>query len=210
MNINTNVRKILCFLWRIRLGPLAVLSVFVLGILFWAGFNTGMESTNTEAFCISCHEMKNTVYREYQNTIHYTNPSGVRATCPDCHVPQEFAPKMLAKVKASADLWHSVLGSIDTPEKFAAKRQLLAEREWRRMRANNSQECRNCHDTNSFDYSAQSYRAADQHMEGLEKGKVCIDCHQGIAHQLPQIEQGISTVGGEGVAPETFRSAAPK
>jgi cytochrome c-type protein NapC len=205
------IKKILCCLQRIKLvGPLAVLSVFVLGIVFWAGFNTVMDETNTEEFCISCHEMKDNVYREYQNTIHYANPSGVRATCPDCHVPQEFVPKMVAKVKASADLWHSVLGSIDTPEKFGAKRQLLAEREWQRMRANNSQECRNCHDTNSFDYGAQSYRAADQHMEGLENGKICVDCHQGIAHQLPQIEQGISTVGGEGVAPGTFHSAAPK
>ncbi|MDR3087960.1 MAG: NapC/NirT family cytochrome c [Azoarcus sp.] len=205
-----NIKKILCALWRIKLvGLWAVAGVFVLGILFWAGFNTMMNETNTEAFCISCHEMQSN-YREYQDTVHHTNRSGVRATCPDCHVPQEFVPKMVAKVKASADLWHSILGSIDTPEKFNAKRQLLAEREWRRMQANNSQECRNCHDTNSFDYGVQSYRSADQHMEGLEKGQTCIDCHKGIAHQLPQINQGINAVGEKGVAPEIFHSAAPK
>ncbi|HRE18510.1 MAG TPA: NapC/NirT family cytochrome c, partial [Rhodocyclaceae bacterium] len=60
--------------------------IFVLGILFWGGFNTAMEWTNREEFCISCHEMKDNVYQEYRNTIHYSNRSGVRATCPDCHV----------------------------------------------------------------------------------------------------------------------------
>ncbi len=27
------------------------------------------------------------VYQEYKETIHYSNRSGVRAICPDCHVP---------------------------------------------------------------------------------------------------------------------------
>jgi hypothetical protein len=62
----------------------------VLGIIFWGGFNTAMEWTNREAFCISCHEMKDNVYAEYRNTIHYQNRTGVRATCPDCHVPKEW------------------------------------------------------------------------------------------------------------------------
>lgn len=61
---------------------------FVAGIVFWGGFNTGLEITNTEEFCIGCHEMENNVYQEYKSTIHYSNRSGVRATCPDCHVPK--------------------------------------------------------------------------------------------------------------------------
>jgi nitrate/TMAO reductase-like tetraheme cytochrome c subunit len=28
----------------------------VIGIVFWGGFNTAMEATNTEEFCISRHE----------------------------------------------------------------------------------------------------------------------------------------------------------
>jgi cytochrome c-type protein NapC len=31
---------------------------FVAGVLFWGGFNTGMEATNTLEFCVSCHEME--------------------------------------------------------------------------------------------------------------------------------------------------------
>ena len=57
----------------------------VVGVIFWGGFNTAMEVSNTETFCISCHEMEENVFKEYQNTIHYTNRTGVRATCPDCH-----------------------------------------------------------------------------------------------------------------------------
>ena len=69
---------------RLALGTLLLIG-FAAGILFWGGFNTGMEKANTEAFCISCHEMRNNVYEEYMETVHYNNRSGVRATCPDCH-----------------------------------------------------------------------------------------------------------------------------
>jgi cytochrome c-type protein NapC len=77
----------------------------VLGIIVWGGFNTAVELTNKEAFCISCHEMRDNVYKEYsENTIHYTNRTGVRATCPDCHVPKEWGPKMMRKVQATREL----------------------------------------------------------------------------------------------------------
>ena len=54
---------------------------FLAGIVFWGGFNTALELTNTETFCISCHEMRDNVYEELKQTIHFTNRSGVRATC---------------------------------------------------------------------------------------------------------------------------------
>ncbi|MCW8916376.1 MAG: NapC/NirT family cytochrome c, partial [Magnetovibrio sp.] len=46
---------------------------FIIGIVFWGGFNWSMEMTNNEEFCISCHEMEANVYREYQDTVHYSN-----------------------------------------------------------------------------------------------------------------------------------------
>lgn len=84
------------------------------------------EVTNTEPFCVSCHEMEHNVFKEYQHTVHYTNRSGVRATCSDCHVPKEWGPKIVRKIRASDDLWHKVVGSVDTPEKLQAKRVELA------------------------------------------------------------------------------------
>jgi len=160
---------------------------FVSGIIFWGGFNTAMEATNTEEFCISCHEMKVNVYEEYKNTIHYSNRSGVRATCPDCHVPKEWVHKMIRKVKATNELYHKALGSINTPEKFEEKRLELARNVWKTMKATDSRECRNCHNYESMDFASQQRRAIAQHTKGFDEGKTCIDCHKGIAHSLPAL-----------------------
>jgi len=156
------------------------------GVIFWGGFNTVVEATNTEAFCIGCHEMRDNVYEEYKKTIHYSNRTGVRAVCSDCHVPKEWGPKMLRKIQASRELYGKVTGSIDTREKFEAKRLHLAEREWKRMKANNSLECRNCHSLASMDSEKQQQRARKQHELALKDGDACIDCHKGIAHTKPQ------------------------
>ncbi len=177
--------------------------IFVAGIVFWGGFNTALEVTNTEKFCISCHEMRDNVYQEYRNTIHASNRSGVRATCPDCHVPREWSYKIVRKIQASNEVLHKVLGSIDTPEKFEAKRLQLAKNEWARMKKSDSRECRNCHNFESFDYTLQNIRAAKMHQVGLTEGQTCIDCHKGIAHKLPQVDQSVGSTTG-GALPQEF------
>lgn len=183
-------------LWRVpgarwRLGlPLGALVAFVVGILFWGGFNWSMELTNTEKFCISCHEMREFVFEEYRQTPHFQNASGVRASCPDCHVPRPWIYKVRRKIWASNELFHKMLGSISTRDKFEAKRGKLAERVWASMRANDSRECRNCHQASFMDREQQGRRAARKHDPAYlaETGKTCIDCHQGIAHELPRPE----------------------
>ena len=159
---------------------------FVGGILFWGAFNTGMEATNTEAFCSSCHAP---IVAEIRETIHYANRSGVRAICSDCHVPHEWSDKIVRKVQASKELVAWAMGTIDTVEKFQARRGHLAEREWKRMSLNNSQECRNCHEFDFMDFSEQGQRSVTQHSTALASGeKTCIDCHKGIAHRLPDMQ----------------------
>jgi len=158
--------------------------IFMLaGVIFWGGFNTAMEATNTLGFCISCHEMEENVYQEYTKTIHYTNRSGVRATCSDCHVPDPWVYKFVRKIKASNELLHKALGSINTPEKFNAKRLKLAKNVWHDMKDTNSRECRNCHDFNTMTPETQKPRARKQHMNAMQAGNTCIDCHKGIAHK---------------------------
>jgi cytochrome c-type protein NapC len=115
----------------------------------------------------------------------------LRAICPDCHVPKEWVPKIIRKIQASNELLHKALGSIDTPEKFQAKRARLAEHEWARMKANDSQECRNCHNYQYMDFTEQGARAVRTHSVAFSQEQTCIDCHKGIAHQLPPIEQEI-------------------
>ncbi len=155
------------------------------GIVFWGGFNTFMEYSNTMEFCISCHEMRTGPYAEYKKSIHYQNASGVRVICSDCHVPKPWGAKLWRKIRASNELVHKALGTIGTPEKFEAKRRELAERVWASMMASNSRECRNCHSYAAMDFHKQSRRARDKMKEGLEEGKTCIECHKGIAHKLP-------------------------
>jgi len=179
--------------WVKTIGPWTVIGLFVGGIVAWGGFNWALELTNTETFCISCHEMQENVFKEYRNTVHYTNRTGVRATCPDCHVPREWVHKIARKIQASNEVWHHLLGSVDTPEKFNAKRAVLAQHEWDRMKKTDSRECRNCHGYDYMDYTEQGRRSSAQHIKGFSEGKTCIDCHKGIAHTLPPMEQNIGT-----------------
>jgi cytochrome c-type protein NapC len=176
-------RPSLCF----SLGFLVV-GGFIAGIVFWGAFNTALELTNTEKFCTGCHEMHDNVFQELKTTIHYSNRSGVRATCPDCHVPHDWTDKIARKMQASKEVWGKVFGSINTRDKFLAKRRELAEHEWARLKANDSLECRNCHNFDSMDFTRQSARAQARHSTALARGeKTCIDCHKGIAHHLPEM-----------------------
>ena len=161
---------------------------FIAGIVFWGGFNTALELTNTEPFCIGCHEMRDNVYVELQNTIHYSNRSGVRAKCPDCHVPHQWTDKIARKMQASKEVWGKIFGTISTREKFEGMRLELAQHEWTRLKANDSLECRNCHGFDYMDFTRQSPRALQAHSTFLaNREKTCIDCHKGISHRLPKM-----------------------
>ena len=169
---------------RYAMGTLLVAGFFS-GIMFWGGFNWSMEMTNTEEFCISCHEMEANVYREYKETVHYSNRTGVRATCPDCHVPKTWVHKIARKIKASNELYHHFLGTIDTREKYEGKRLELAKNVWKTMQETDSRECRNCHNFEYMDFVVQEKRSRTRHEEAIDDGMTCIDCHKGIAHELP-------------------------
>ncbi len=158
---------------------------FILGILFWGGFHWAVESTNTEKFCVSCHSMTHN-YDEYVNTIHYTNRTGVRAVCTDCHVPKEWGHKMVAKIMASKDVYAELMGTINTKQKYEDRRLEMAKAVWRKMKSTDSRECRNCHNFSVMDLASQETRAANIHQEAFKTpGTTCIDCHKGLAHRLP-------------------------
>jgi nitrate/TMAO reductase-like tetraheme cytochrome c subunit len=184
------IARVWTFLWR----PSARFSLATLlivggigGILFWGGFHWALEISNTESFCVSCHEMRNNVYEELKSTVHYTNRSGVRATCPDCHVPKEWIHKVIRKIQATNELFHHWRGTIDTPEKFEKTRLEMAKRVWATMKANDSHECRNCHSVVSMNPHKQT-AAAQVMFDAIKNGATCIDCHKGVAHKLPEEE----------------------
>ena len=160
---------------------------FVLGILFWGGFNTAMEASNTLEFCISCHEMRDTVYQEYRKTIHFANRTGVRAICADCHVPRDWVHKVVRKVKASQELYGKVTGLIDTPAKFEAHRAELAKRVWKPCRrpipANAELPQFRGHE------SGEAGRCGERAPHRLEQGRTCIDCHRASRTRCPRIAE---------------------
>ena len=155
---------------------------FIVGIVFWGGFNTAMEATNTTEFCIGCHEMEDNVYQEYKPTIHFSNRTGVRAGCPDCHVPKPWIHKVVRKIQASYEVYGWLTGKLDTKEKFNEHRFTMAKSVWNAMKTTDSRECRNCHNFESMNPEFQKPRARKQHLNAFETGQTCIDCHKGIAH----------------------------
>jgi cytochrome c-type protein NapC len=170
---------------RVTLGAGLILLTFFIGAVMLTAGAAGLAWTNTEQFCIGCHEMKDNVYAEFKGTIHDFNRSGVRAICSNCHVPHEPWPLIKRKMRASFELWGHFMGAIDTKEKFEKRRYELATRVWMRMKETDSLECRNCHHDNAFDPDKQSEKAKARHSTMKQKGLTCIDCHFGIAHHEP-------------------------
>ena len=168
----------------VRIG-IAGLAVVALGGAVIAASSATLHATSTEAFCISCHEMKTHAYGEFKGTSHDTNRSGVRATCSDCHIPRELGPKLVRKVEAMREVYGHFTGMLDTPEKYEKHRYDMARREWIRLKKNDSAECRACHTEAAMSAELQSDRAKSRHEKGRKEGLTCIDCHTGIAHTEP-------------------------
>lgn len=162
----------------------AAIFFIIVGIVFWGGFNWAIEATNTEEFCISCHTMEEFVYPDYKKSVHYSNRTGVRASCSDCHVPKQWHHKVITKIKATSDLYHEIMGTISTREKYDAKHHEMSQGVWRKMKANDSRECRNCHDYDSMNAEKQDPDVSERHEKARADGMTCIDCHMGVGHRL--------------------------
>ena len=177
------VRKIVAS----KSAGLVLLAGFAAGFIALSLFGTSMIYTGTEQFCAqNCHEMANNNTREFKDTIHDKNRTGVRATCADCHVPHAPVPLYVAKFGALNDLWsHHVTHAVDTPEKFDAQRSHMAQRIWTYMKGNDSRECRHCHNEAKMDPEKQSDMAKARHVKAKKEKLTCVDCHYGIAHKVP-------------------------
>jgi len=174
--------------WASASGSLGVLvSGLVAGMIVLASTGTFMVYANSEKFCATaCHEM-GFLAAEYKDSIHDRNRTGVRATCNDCHVPHGYVPNYIAKLGLVYDYWgHFVTGSIATREKFEAKRTELATRVWLDMKANDSRECRHCHNSSKVDPAKASEKARTRHDKGRIEGLTCIECHFAISHNEPE------------------------
>ena len=162
-----------------------VVGVFASGILAAAAFTATLEATNTTEFCTSCHSMQ-WVEAEWKESVHYTNLQGIRAQCHDCHVPKQFAPKLHAKLMAAKDVWHEILGSIDSQEKFEAQRWRMANKVWSKIDSDYTTTCQSCHRFEAMDIAEQDRTAKRKHTRAHAEGENCIACHTGVAHKKPK------------------------
>lgn len=154
----------------------------VAGVVVTIGFDRTLHYTSTNEFCANCHS--GNVVKEWKESIHYTNRIGMVVDCAACHIPHEFLPKMKAKVMALSDLWGHIQGTIDTPEKFEAKRLEMAKTVWARMAARQDKECRNCHLTVAMMNPDKPYMKKT-HLAADKDGQPCSDCHEGVGHKPP-------------------------
>jgi cytochrome c-type protein NapC len=169
----------------LTVAVVTLLFVVVIGGGVLAAGVVGVHMTSTEQFCVGCHELRDNAQAEFKGTIHDKNRTGIHVECADCHLPKELVPMMIRKVEAAREVWGHMTGVIDTKEKYEKNRHRMAVREWTRMKKNNSQECRNCHDFSSMDPEKQSETARDRHAKAAAAKTDCIDCHFGIAHAEP-------------------------
>lgn len=174
--------------WYLLWLPAGAFVFAFIGVLGTVTFNTVMHVTNSNEFCYSCHIGMDTIVEEYHASNHFNPQKGIaRATCADCHVPKEFIPKMVVKVTATKDIYHMLAGTVNL-DNFESLRGEMAEHVWDVYRANDSQFCRNCHNVETWDIEQQPKRARKKHdpVRWQERGETCIDCHSGIAHELPE------------------------
>ncbi len=160
----------------------------VVGFTGTVGTQVAMAVTGTNEFCgTACHSHTQFVYPEYKTSVHGSNRTGVQAQCVDCHLPHTYPAKMFAKAKAGIrDVIAEAQGTISTKEKFEAKRWELATHVWDDMKANNSANCRTCHNPDAMSSEKQSDDAKKAHKKFAAGKATCIECHTGVAHKEPE------------------------
>lgn len=178
--------------WKWLSTPSAKLAVGVLlvagvcaGAVGMVAFDGVMHATSTDEFCLACHELEVNIGVDYETRSHALNANGIHVTCSDCHLPKPLVPKYMRKLRAVGEVYHHVIGTIDTPEKFEAHRMTMAMRVWTEMNETDSRECRDCHHADVWDLDLQTEKARRYHGPSMSRGKTCIDCHKGVAHILP-------------------------
>jgi len=167
--------------------PLGGIIAFALGAIGLGTTNYVLHETSTTEFCYVCHSHENFIKPEYEASSHFSNLSGVRAGCSDCHLPHDnWFELAWTKMVVSLDIIPELAGKLDTADKYEAHRAEMAESVWRQFKENDSRFCRSCHSIDAMDLDGQERRTARQHSGAEESGETCIDCHYGIVHNEPE------------------------
>jgi nitrate/TMAO reductase-like tetraheme cytochrome c subunit len=179
--------------WRSLLSPSArwsVLALVVVGVVIGFAATVGtqimVKLTGTNAFCGgACHSMQ-WVAKEHAESPHGVNRTGVHAGCHDCHIPPHYPELLWYKaVAGTRDVIGELRGVIATQELFEKERPRMAQRVWDEFKADNSRNCRTCHEFTPATLAKQKEFARPMHQQVLEGNATCIDCHKGVGHKAP-------------------------
>lgn len=158
------------------LGGIVLGGIFTVGIVLASGFM--IETTNTDQFCISCHEMK--PFRQaWRNSVHGgNNPQGFTAQCVDCHLPHgNFMEYLTTK---------AITGTGDVIEHLTFDGKTFdwkANADKNRPRFTFDSACRRCHhDLTPAGLAPGGLIAHRAYLRGEAK-KMCSDCHPHVGHK---------------------------
>jgi nitrate/TMAO reductase-like tetraheme cytochrome c subunit len=160
--------------------------VFGVFLLMALALDSSMDATTSDSFCLSCHEMAVNIGGEFERSLWLPGLEERHASCSECHLPQEFLPRLRRKMRAGREFYHHLIGTISTPERFMERRMVMAEVVWQDLQRNGSSECTGCHHGDQVD-SGDSPAALAYHERAADTGTGCVDCHKGIAHELPDM-----------------------
>jgi nitrate/TMAO reductase-like tetraheme cytochrome c subunit len=182
----TGARRIVAVVCGLTLASGALL----LGAL---ALDSAFGVTTDDAFCLSCHEMAANIGGEFEPSLWLPGSEERHASCAECHLPQQVGPRMWRKLRAARELYHHLIGTLGTPERFEARRLAMARVVWEDLHSNRSGECTGCHEGNGEADRALSDAARAYHERAELTGLACIGCHKGVAHaiRLPAPTEGL-------------------
>ncbi|MFQ6021113.1 MAG: NapC/NirT family cytochrome c [Acidiferrobacterales bacterium] len=184
-----------------RAVVIAALGGLLIGVIAVLAAEQVDRYTSTDAFCgTACHSMQAYIATEetYVQSPHRTTASGVRAGCGDCHISKAgIIPATWDHIKGGIkDIFVEATNDFSKPEVWEARRAKLAYSVRDKMLANDSANCRVCHEEDAI--KPEKKRGQKQHADAVEQGLTCIGCHYNLVHRevdprdsfLDEAEQG--------------------
>ena len=148
-----------------------VLGLFVLGII---GFTGTVVATESNEFCISCHEL-DYAYKGWKQSTHVNNPEGVVANCVDCHAPPQLSDLVLSKVESLNEVYSHWFKPSSDPFWWQENLPRLRARARERLKDDN---CVRCH---TWRFEPRSPEGKIAHATAHEATR-CVQCHQYLVH----------------------------
>jgi nitrate/TMAO reductase-like tetraheme cytochrome c subunit len=171
----------------------------VAGVLAMVGLEDVHIATSSTEFCTSCHStMREFVYKELQQSRHYTNPNGVRPSCGDCHVSHRVLHATWEHLLGAKDLFAQLTQDWSDPQRFESQRPRMAERARLHMLREDSHTCRHCHVMEAI--APTRKRGQRAHEDAIRKDRTnCIACHYNLVHkEAPLTERFSQAIKGFG------------